>query len=124
MVFFESKIYWQTNPKYAEIFDQLEYLLPKNKSWHQDLTIYGDEESTCLKVFNEDGFVVSATLRIDFATQYETILNSIIEFVMLRGLLLLNEELEVMTFNNVELISIIESSPQYFRYKSLSGPDN
>lgn len=118
---FEDDIYWSNFPTSVSLFQEFEKVLPKGKSWSKDLLLFGSQESNCLEVYVEDENVTSVSLRVDFSNNYEAFLRSAIEFVYLKGLLLLGEGNDILETNYLSIKEIIENSQQYTRYQELSS---
>lgn len=121
----DEKYYFETNfwgNEYkSDYFETLDKILPKRRSWSNDIIYFGQEDSNVLKVIIENNKVVEVILRIDFRTDYLFLLNEILEFCRLRGFILLDENLNIMPFNSSIIIRTIENSPQYNKLKELSG---
>lgn len=121
---FDDEPYWKLNPVNKIVFHSIQEILPKNKSWSNEIELYGNQESNCFEVlFDNRGEVLSASFRIDFRSSYEKILSQIIEFCILNGLVILNEDLSVVPLNAEQVQNIIEDSPQVRRYNELSSKD-
>lgn len=121
---FDDEPYWKLNPVNKIVFHSIQEILPKNKSWSNEIELYGNLESNCFEVlFDNKGEVLSASFRIDFRSSYEKILSQIIEFCILNGLVILNEDLSVVPLNAEQVQNIIEDSPQVRRYNELSSKD-
>lgn len=121
---FDDEPYWKLNPINKIFFHPVQEILPKNKSWSNEIELYGNQESNCFEVlFDSKDEVISASFRIDFRSSYEKILNQIIEFCLLNGLVILNEDLNVVPLNSEQVQNIIKDSPQVKRYNELSSKD-
>src|SRR5438045_7952641 len=88
---FDDDTYWLNSNLPCDNFSEVETILPKGKSWSPNLTIYGDNDSSCLQVLCENSTVISVTLRIDFTTNYELVLRTLIEYFICHGLILLDQ---------------------------------
>jgi hypothetical protein len=121
---FDDEPYWKANPVNKIFFHSIQEILPKNKSWSNEIELYGNQESNCFEVFfDSKGEVLSASFRIDFRSSNEKILSQIIEFCLLSGLVILNEDLNVVPLNSEQVQCVIENSPQAKRYNELSSKD-
>jgi hypothetical protein len=118
---FDSDPYWQNAKFPCNNFSELEVILPKGQSWSEELTIYGNNDSNCLKVFCEDGISFSVTLRIDFTTDYESVLRMLIEYFIRQELILLDQELHPVALNFESVKHVIESSTQVLTYRKLAN---
>jgi len=84
-----------------------------------DLLIFGNLESNCFEIYSENNLVQSVSFRINFTINYETILNQIVGFCILKGLMILDESLNIVPLN-VEIVkSVILNAPQVKRYNQL-----
>ncbi len=117
---FEDDFYWSQVPTSASFFHGVEEVIPKTKSWSDDLLLFGNEESNCFEVYKENENVKSVSLRVSFATDYEAFLRAILEFIHSNGLVLLDEESNVLDGNYLSIRKTIESSQQFDKYIRLS----
>lgn len=121
---FDDEPYWKLNLINKILFHSIQEILPKNKSWSNEIELYGNQESNCFEVFiDNNGEILSASFRIDFRSNYKKILSQIIEFCLLNGLVILNEDLNIVPLNSEQVQNIIENSPQARRYNELSSED-
>lgn len=117
---FDDESYWELYPSTKEKFILIHKFLPKNKSWCNEIDLYGAQDSNCFEVLsNDEGSIISASFRIDFRSNYENILRQIIEFCNINGLALLDEKLNFAPSDFAYLADIIENSPQAKRYFEL-----
>lgn len=119
---FEDDIYWSEVSIQVSLFDDIEKKIPRGKSWSNDLLVLGDLESNCLEVYSEESEVRSVSIRVDFTSDYEGFLRLIVEFVILKDLVLLSEEKDLLKPNYVLMKNKVESSLQFRKYKKLSLP--
>jgi hypothetical protein len=88
-----------------------------------EIDLYGNQESNFFQVIFENNIVLSVSFRIDYTSNYEPILNQIVEYCLHRGLIILDEDLNLVPFNLETFAGIIYNSPQVKMYKKLSkGP--
>jgi len=113
----EDNIFWENENVSCNLFDTLKYLLPNSKSWDNSLIIFGIEDSTCLKIFCNSS-ILSVSLRIDFTVNYNNVINEIIDFCIIKELLILDENLTPVNLNSVTICNIIQTSTQYKMYYS------
>ncbi len=116
---FDDSVFWGKMKIDSSVFDNIELLLPKAKSWSNDLSIYGNENSHRLDVLCEKEHVVSVSFRIDFTSDYEYILRGIIEFCILKAFIILNEHLNIVPLNFEAIKNIIDNSLQVKKYDDL-----
>ena len=91
--------------------------LPMGKSWHNDLVVYGDLESTCVCVWkNSDRVEISC--RFDVSSLKKDVLNTVIDFAKANNLMIVYDGQEVpMTFDSIK--GVLINSPAY---KFLKNP--
>ena len=121
---FDDEAYWKLNSIHRDFFYALQKFLPKEKSWSNEIDLYGNQESNCLEVlFDKEGNVVSVSFRLDFRNSYEKLLSQILEFCCLNGLIILDEDLNIVFGHYEQVQKTIEDSPQARRYHELSEKD-
>ncbi len=121
---FDDEFYWKLNPINKTFFRSMQNILPKNKSWSNEIDLYGAQESNCFEVLSDDKRnVLSVSFRIDFRNKYESILNYIIEFCSLNGLAILDEELNILPLNYEQVHNIIRTSSQARKYHEFFKSD-
>lgn len=111
---------WLQRPVARESFSSVQHILAKGKSWSTNLDIYGDLESNCFEVGSKDGTVVDVSFRIDFTTDYESILERLIEYCILNGLSVLSQDWELLPLNFLSLNRQIQTCPQVAIYDRLA----
>ncbi len=121
---FDDSVFWIGEKVKPEIFNPISIFLPQIKSSYKDSIAFGDFASNCFEVFQENGYVVSVSFRIDFRSQYELFLVELIEFLLLHGFSIIDENLEIMPLNALGINEKIKNSPQYVKYKKLSKDNN
>ena len=102
---------------------KLHSVLPIGNSWNDDLTVYGELESTCVCVWkNSNNVEISCRLDVSSVKTYE--INAIIDFAETNGLMIVcNEQTISPTFENIIKI-LIDSSAYRFVKNSNSFFDN
>lgn len=116
---FDDEKFWLKTPHKRNIFYDLEGVLPKKSSWNSKIDLYGDIETNCIEVlFNNEFYVVSIMLRLDFSKDYKIILNDIINYCKLKGLVIISEELKLLTLKYEEVDNAIRKSKQLESYIS------
>ena len=116
---FDDAPFWKENNTSPDYFEDIGSLLPKTKSWADYLTIYGNENSNRFEVVSENNIVESVSFRIDFTSDYKLILDGIIEFCILKGLIILDEKLQIVPLNYELARSVLENAPQVKKYNNL-----
>ena len=61
----ESGPWWSEYREESDLEDKLNQILPKGKSWHDDLSVWGDEEGNRIDLFRDKGVLESLSVRID-----------------------------------------------------------
>ncbi len=115
---FEDDLFW--NNRILELGKINNYLLQnfeEDVSWSEDLKIYGDNETNCIKLFFENNFVVSMSFRVNFTTDYSSFLNKIIEFCEINNLLIVDNDLNVLSIDYQTIVDNIMNSRAFEKYK-------
>ncbi|MEY3241807.1 MAG: hypothetical protein RIR11_3246 [Bacteroidota bacterium] len=118
---FDDAPFWHENKTSPDYFEGIDKFLQKNKSWADYITLYGHENSNRFEVISENNIVESVSFRIDFTSDYEFVLNGIIEFCILNGLIILDENLNIVPLNLETAKSIIIHAPQVLKYNNLQS---
>lgn len=117
---FEVELYWLHRPVDKSLFIPIKYILEETKSWSTEIDQYGNLQSNCFEVFfNLNNIVEVVSFRIDFTSNYEYILNMIVEFCILNGLVILDQEFKFIELNVETLQQCIKSAPQVSVYENL-----
>ncbi|MFN8337538.1 MAG: hypothetical protein U0T36_00805 [Saprospiraceae bacterium] len=118
---FDDEPYWKFEPINKNYFEGLERLLMKGKSWSKEIYLFGSEESNCLEVLFDlqTDNVKSVSLRIDFTSEFETVLRGVIDFCIYNELIILDEKLQIVPLNYESVSHIINNSSQFKRYNEL-----
>lgn len=117
---FDDEPYWKYNSISRDFFYGINKILVKSISWSNQIDLYGNQESNCFEVFFENNYVISASFRIDFRSNYEKTLGEIIEYCLLNGLVILNEDLRIVPFISEKFKNCIDEAPQVKKYHELS----
>lgn len=119
---FDSEPFWQYTLTEKSYFNEMDNILQRRKSWSKNIDLYGDQESNCFEVlYNEVGIIQSVSFRIDFRTNFESILNKIINFCMDKSLVILDENLNKVPLYLLHFEEIIYKSSQVKKYNILAG---
>lgn len=117
--YFDDSPFWKGLDYTIDAFRGIEKVLPKRKSWSNNVVLFGHEESSCIEVLLEAGFVVSVSFRIDFSSSYQALLDEVNEFFILKGFLLIDESRMVVPLNIIKIKRVIETSSQYQKYREI-----
>jgi hypothetical protein len=118
---FDDAPFWLDQQIDKSFFSAIAKILPKGISWSNNIDLYGDQESNCVEVLSKVNLVVSVSLRIDFTSNYQNILIQLIEFFIFNGLVIIDEELNLLPNNLLTIEEKINTSLQYKKYKKLSN---
>lgn len=118
---FDDEPYWKYEPINKNYFEDVTQFLSKGKSWSKKIDLFGSEESNCIEVLFDahTNNIESASLRIDFTSDFESLLRGIVDFCIYKELILLDEEMQIVPLNFESIIHIINSSIQLKMYKKL-----
>ncbi|KQR67243.1 hypothetical protein [Pedobacter sp. Leaf176] len=117
---FDDAPFWDFKLYDKSVFYELSKILPREDSWHSNIELYGNENSNNIEVYVDFKRIKSVSLRIDFRSNYSFILIEIIEFFILNGFTMLDENLELVILNFEIIKSIIDNSSQFKKYNELS----
>lgn len=120
---FDDEPFWKFAAVHKSYFEEVSLILEKGKSWSNEIDLYGHQEINCLEVLfdGNTNIVSSVSFRIDFRSEYEMVLNPIIEFCILKGLVMLDEDLNIVALNYEVMKSVIENAPQKTMYNKLKN---
>ena len=117
---FDDAPFWENVCMPKLFFDPISSILPIGKSWRKSIIMYGTENSNRMEIFGITDIVESVSLRIDFTIKYESILSQLIEFFILNGLMVLDQELNLVPLNLESFKAVIENAPQVRKYRLLA----
>ncbi|MDQ6482528.1 hypothetical protein [Dyadobacter sp. LHD-138] len=117
---FDDSVFWKNTGIRSDFFSEIEEILSRSKSWSKDLLIYGNVESNVFEIFIEADLVASVSFRIDLTSQYRHILDYLINFMILKGLVIVGEDLESIPLNSEQIKAKMLTSSQFLKYKRLS----
>ena len=116
---FDDSNYWCNNSD-PSVFNSLTVFLPLSKSWSENIIQYGSLDSNVFEVGVRENKVRAVSYRIDFRSDYETILKEIVEICLKNKFLILTNDLELMPLNYEGINAYILNSPQLVIYNDLS----
>lgn len=97
---------------------KLSSALPIGKSWHDDLTVYGELDGTCVCVWNNHDSV-EISCRIDVSSLEEDVINALVDFAKANNLTFVYNQKAVDTSSD-SIKVILTNSPAY---KFLENPN-
>lgn len=102
---FEDDKYWKKAKIKKEIFSEISRLLKPEKSWSNEIDLYGSENGNRLEVFfDTNNIIESVTFRIDFRSKYEAVLRGIISLCEKNGFCIIDGSLKnlKLSFNAIK----------------------
>jgi len=114
--------FWLYSNQDKNMFYELSQILGRNKSWCNEIDLYGSEESNCVEVvFNNDNKVVSVQARIDFSKPYENLLTKFASFCSLKELVIIDaDNLLCVPPNGPAIDHTIRSSERWRNYHGIN----
>ncbi len=121
---FEDDLFWDNLRLPIKEFESyLRKNFLEDASWSDDLKIYGNNETNCIKLIFENGFVNSVSFRVNFKTDYSKFLNKLIEFCERNNLLVVDNDLNILYLDYQVIVDNINSSKAFENYKKFTRPD-
>lgn len=77
---YNTSIAWDVDWETKSIEQALSVMLPLKKSWHEDLTVWGDEERSDINLWKKNGGIESIRIRFDLRDNVELLKASIVSF--------------------------------------------
>ena len=78
---FNDNVYWSNKETHISFFEEIGNIIPKNKSWSQQIVLFGKENTNCIEVFNENEYIYIVLLNMLHRKDYSFILNRLFHFV-------------------------------------------
>ena len=75
---FDTSLAWKGYSSDLDVESIVQELLPLGKSWHKDLTVYGDLDTTDIQIWKRDKVVESIGVRLDLRQTSEKFLEQLI----------------------------------------------
>lgn len=117
---FEDDKYWKKAKIKKEIFSEISHLLKPEKSWSNEIDLYGSENGNRLEVlFDANNIIESVAFRIDFRSEYEAVLRGIISLCEKNGFCIIDGSLKnlKLSFNAIKE-TINKSKKQRIFYRT------
>ncbi|WP_298760644.1 hypothetical protein [uncultured Psychroserpens sp.] len=97
---FDDDLFWEgLNYKYEKYKDYLMNIFEVGDSWSKKVKIFGNNDTNCLKLFVEEGFILSVSFRVNFKTDYAEFLRQVIEFCKINDYLVVDNKLDVLSLD-------------------------
>lgn len=117
----DEEAVWNQARISVDVFDFIKTVLPKADSWNDTHIIYGDLETTCMELGNENGVIEYALIRVDFRADFMEVLKALIPVLESNELTLLDESLDLVPLGADHIRDTVLSAPQVAKYKSLAS---
>lgn len=115
--YFNAEPFWIYSYKHKSLFSEVDKILKKRRSWDQQRDLYGDQESSCLEVcFDDDNYIESVKLRIDFGVSYVEVLFELLWLFRTKDLVIIDENLRWQPLNFEIIHRVIQSSKRWEKY--------
>ena len=113
---------WKTYQPTEELYSLLSEVLPRGKSWHTDLKVWGNQEYSDIQVWDEDGSVESISIRLDLREDTNSLLAKVVNLAIeLNCVLFIPGSKGVLEPNVFELNEIMNNSNAA---KYVNNPDD
>lgn len=76
---YDSSVAWKNITLKYELESLLSIILPRGKSWHKDLYVWGNEENSDIQVWLRDGNINSIMIRLDLRNDIENLKLQIVD---------------------------------------------
>lgn len=102
-----NEIDWWKNHRFTLAdFESFDSILPRNKSWNENLILFGEESSTCIEILLLEGKISEVSIRIDLRKDNTLFLKRISEFAHFNNCIFWDEGLLIV---NSDIFSIEQS---------------
>jgi hypothetical protein len=88
--------FWKYQKIDTEDFNVFEEVLPRKRSWSNDIVLFGDESSNCLEILINENKIEEITARIDLRCDYEFFLKFLCDFSLKNDFVFLDNSLKVL----------------------------
>ena len=78
----ETSSWWTDYPEKKDLDGEIGEILPKGKSWHDDLSAWGDEDGSRIDVWRDKGALDSISIRIDANTPDSDFLRTVCDLAV------------------------------------------
>lgn len=111
--------WWKYRQLGIDSFEAFKDLLSQNKSWSNDIILFGDESSDCIELVVEENKIVEISIRVDLRKKYSLFINTLCEFAQKHKCLILSGELKIIAPNEIAINQDIKSNPAYADFLNL-----
>lgn len=109
----DDEYFWTLSTIDLSVFAPINAFMPQRESWSRNIMQFGELEKNCCEIFIEDQHVVSVSFRVDFTSDYLSLLDSMIEFCLFNGISILDEHFSPVPLNTLSIASLMQASPQF-----------
>jgi len=115
---FEDDLFWDgINVNLKKINTYLSGNFPEDNSWSERLKIYGNNDTNSINLLSKDNMIESMSFRVNFTTDYTIFLDKLIELCKLNDLLIVDNDLNVLSLDYQMIMDNIVNSKAFERYK-------
>ena len=95
---FEDDFFWERYDKASsdKIVDSISKEIKQNKSWSEDLLLFGDEDGSCIKILIENLKIVSFTFDIDYKSNFYFFIRRVFFLCKENDLLILDDDFNIL----------------------------
>ncbi|TLV02480.1 hypothetical protein [Dyadobacter luticola] len=115
----DDERFWTVFPMDVSAFMPIKTFIPQKQSWSENIVQFGELDKSCCEIFMEDQRVVSVRFRVDFTSDYSSLLDSMIEFCLFNGISILDEHLSSVPLNALAIALLMQDSPQFHMMNKL-----
>lgn len=118
---YEKIDFWKETHLDKSTFDVFGNVLPRGKSWSDDIHLFGSTDSNCIEIIEDNGKVSEIIARLDMRTDYDTVLSTLVEFAIQNSMYLFDNELEKLPLNATSIHFHILNSEIYRAFQEIKG---
>jgi hypothetical protein len=102
-------------------FEPFESILPRNKSWSDNLALFGEDDSTCIEILFMESKVSEISIRIDLRKDNDFFLEKLCEFAKVNNCVFLDENLFIINSDIFSIKQSISRDNKYERFLNKLG---
>ncbi|MBD2768834.1 hypothetical protein IC235_13140 [Hymenobacter sp. BT664] len=104
-------------------FNEIEKILPKGESWHDEVIIFGDVTSNCITLVEEEKVIAEMSIRLDLRTDYPNLLNKLSTLACLSNVLLVAEDGFIAEINSDTIAAHVSANNHLDKFNDIHNPD-
>lgn len=121
---FDDGIFWEKVNFKKDFFVIFSNILNLNKSWSNDIDLYGQQDGNCIEIYKDkNDKVQSVSFRIDFRSDYIKILDYIINFCTSCDFCIISNDLIKIPLNSKKFVEYINNTQNIKKYQILQNLD-